>query len=125
VTSFEECVFLVFERLGLGRPPAAYVADVVALNRAAAEWHETPEAQGLGFLEFDLPDLLAPGGVVLTGDLCNAIPQGWAKNKAAGAFLGFIDARTGYRCTLLQLQVVLLIQQAAQEGKVNAGGGQS
>ena len=116
----------MFQRIGLGTPPEAYVDDVVALNRAAAEWHAQPDAARHGFLEFDLPDLLG-SATIATGNLPNAIAIGWAKNEAAKAFVLYIDQRTNYVSTLLMLQIVLLIQQLAQDSRtrsrVNSAGG--
>jgi hypothetical protein len=122
MSDFRQVVCAVFNRIGMGTPPASYVDDVVALNRAAAEWHAQPNAGGYGFLEFDLPDLL-DAGTIQTGNLPDAIAIGWAKNAAAKAFVLFIDERTNYRATLLMLQIVLLIQQLAQQSRVNSTGG--
>jgi hypothetical protein len=122
VTEFGKCVVLVMERLGLDAPPESYIVDVERLNEACAEWHRQPGPLRGGFLKFDLPDLLAPGPLI-TGNLPDAITHGWAANDAAKAFIRFVDERSGKRATLLMLQIVLLLQQAAQDKPVNAGGG--
>jgi hypothetical protein len=118
---FREAAAFVFKRLLGEVPPDSYLADLEALNDAASEWHKLPEAKRLGFLYFEMPDLFE--GVVQTGNLPSAISEGWAKNDAAKAFVSYIDERTGKRATLLMLQVIVLIQQAVQERKVNAAGG--
>lgn len=121
-TQFREAAMFVFKRVIGEVPPDSYLTDLEALNDAAGEWHKLPEAKRLGFLYFDMPDLLN-GEVVQTGNLPSAISEGWAKNDAAKAFVTYIDERTGKRATLLMLQVIILIQQAVQDRKVNAGGG--
>jgi hypothetical protein len=112
----------VFERVGLYAPPAAYLDDLQRMNDAASEWHRDPERLALGFLHFDLPDLLA--GNIVTGNLDAAEQHGWCLNEAARNFVRFIDERSGRRGTLLMLQVILLLQQAVQTN-VNAAGGES
>lgn len=122
MTEFGKCVVMVLERLGMAGAPESYIADVERLNEACAEWHRQPDALRGGFLKFDLPDLLS--GTIVTGNLPQAIAQGWAANDAAKAFVRFIDERSGHQATLLMLQIVLVLQQAVQENKpVNAGGG--
>jgi hypothetical protein len=124
MTEFGQCVVLVLERIGMAGAPPAYIADVERLNEACAEWHRQPDAVRGGFLKFDLPDLLEPGAPLVTGNLPEAITYGWAANDAAKAFIRFVDERSGSQATLLMLQIVLLLQQAVQEGKaVNAAGG--
>jgi hypothetical protein len=117
---FRECVCLVFESIGLDRPMAGYLDDLERVNNAAAEWHDDPTRRALGFLHFDMPDLLA--GEVVTGSLCAAETAGWCLNDAARDFVRFVDERSGRRGTLLMLQVILLLQQAVQTN-VNAAGG--
>lgn len=120
MSEFRKCVALLFERLGMDRPAELYLDDVEALNRAAAEWHRSGARAPL---HFELPDLLA--GELVTGNLNHAERAGWCGNQAAKNFVAFCDERTGHRCTLLMLQIVLLLQQAAQAGRVNARGGTS
>ncbi len=125
MTRFGECALLVLERIGLGGDvPESYLLDLEKLNEAAAAWQRQPDALRLGFLEFDLPDLLG-GEQIVTGNLPEAISLGWAKNDAAKAFVRFIDARSGRRATLLQLQIILVLQEAMQTKNVNAAGGEA
>jgi hypothetical protein len=113
---FREAAAFVLKTVLGTVPPAAYLADLEALNEAAGEWAQQPEAQRLGFLEFEVPDFF--GGVVQTGNLPEAISQGWTRNEAAKAFVLYIDERTGRRGTLLMLQVIILLQQAVNAGRV-------
>lgn len=123
MTEFRLCALAVFERLGVGKPPDAYLDDLQRLQDACSEWHRLPDERRGGFLEFELPDLLGGGGVQ-TGNLPAAIDFGWAKNDAAKDFVRFVDERSGKRATLLMLQVVFLIQEAVQAGQqVNTTGG--
>jgi hypothetical protein len=124
VSDFRSIVGLLFERLGFERPAPAYLDDVAKLNAACAAWQVDPAHLAMGALAFDVPDLLN-GGVVMTGNLLAAIDHGWATNDAARAFIRYVDELTGRRCTLLQFQVVLVIQELVQQAKVNAGGGRA
>jgi len=115
--AFRRCVAAVFEKLGLPQPEPAYVRDLEALDEACAAWHRE---RNLGPLLFTLPEL---GPALVTGNLDQADDAGFLGNEAARDFVRFVDCRTGYRCTLLMLQVCLTIQLAVQENKVNAAGG--
>lgn len=119
-SGFRDLVVHVFHRLGMERPAEAYIDDVESLNKAATEWHKANSNQPL---HFEVPNLLE--GALVTGDLCVAETCGICANEHAKAFVRFVDERTGYRCTILMLQIVILIQQAAQETRVNAATGGS
>lgn len=120
--AFRECVCLVLARLGLAEPPPGYLDDVEALQRAGTEWHRLHAAE-LGFIHLELPNEALGGSAIVTGNLCDAVPAGWAANEAARHFIRFIDERTGRRCTLLMLQVLIILQEAAAGRRVNAKGG--
>lgn len=120
--AFRECVCLVLARLGLGEPHAEYLEDVENLQRAATEWHRLHAAK-MGFIHLVLPDDALSSSAIVTGNLCDAVPAGWAANDAARHFVEFIDERTGRRCTLLMLQVLVILQEAVARPKVNASGG--
>jgi len=120
VSPFREAVLLVLKELaGIDDPPAAYLEDIERLQRAASAWHRLHSAER-GPLQFRVPDLRT--GTLVTGNLDLAIPSGWAGNDATRHFLRFLDEQTERRCTLLMLQVLILIQQAAGPG-VNSRGG--
>jgi hypothetical protein len=127
VTPFQECVCLVFARLGLGPTPPKYLDDIESVQRAASEWHRLPEHERDGFPEFALPDLLS--GALQTGNLDDAERFGWTRNEAARRFVRYVDKHSGCRGTLLMLQVIMLLQQIISETsgtpEVNARGGGS
>lgn len=120
--AFRECVCFVLARLGLAKPDPDYLDDVENLQRAATEWHRLHAAK-LGFIHLELPSAALSAGAIVTGNLCDAVPNGWAANDAAKHFVRFIDERTGRRCTLLMFQVLIILQDAAAARRVNARGG--
>jgi hypothetical protein len=119
VSNLGDAVALIFQRLGFEPPPPAYIADMQKLNDAAAEWHKANRGRPV---LFNVPDLLS--GQVVTGNLDAAELHGWTGNAAARDFVRYVDERSGRVGTLLMLQVLIVIQEAVQARRVNAGGGE-
>lgn len=121
--SFKECALLVLKHMGMGEPPPQYLEDLYQLQLAGNAWHREHGAR-LGFLHFAFPESVLEGSALITGDLCNAISAGWCGNEAARHFVDYIDERTGRKCTLLQLQVLMVLQRLVNKSPpVNAPGG--
>lgn len=122
-SAFRECVRLVLDSLGMGEAPEVYLDDVEKLQEAATTWYRDHYPTH-GALQLALPSEAVRRNVVMTGNLCDAIPLGWAANDAAHHFISFIDERTGKRCTLLMLQILVILQHATRP-VVNASGGKA
>lgn len=121
IISFQEAASLVLQKLyGVTDPGEDYLAGIERLDEACADWHRE-RAPKFGFLELHLPD----PRVGLIGTLDAAGQYGLCGNAAARDFLRFIDCRTSHRCTLMQLQVVIALQDITRgcKGVVNASGG--
>lgn len=118
---FRECVRTVTDHMGMDCPDS-YIADIEMLNEACADWHRE-RAPKMGFIKLVLPDLTR--STMVTGNLDQAIPAGWCGNEAARDLIRYIDDKTAHRCTLLMLQILVLIQTAIKEPGtfVNASGG--
>lgn len=104
--TFTDAARALLDEIGFA-PPDDYVRDLEALNEACAacfrECNRGPIA--LGF-----PELLENGNVY-AGNLDTAISAGFCHNEAAKHFIECIDRRTGRRCSIMQMQILIRLQE--------------
>jgi len=118
------CVDQILSALGVVSepPPDEYLDALEQLNTACVDWFRE-RAPKFGFLQINLPEL-RPDLPLVTGPLSAAAVH-WAGNLAARDFFEYIDRQTQQKCTLLQFQVLRLMQEAHAGAEVNASGGAS
>lgn len=120
MTALRELLILFFERLGFGPVAESYLDCIERLNEACGAWYREHPGKAP---EWNLPEQFGP--VLVSGGLDAAEVSGLCRNGNALEFVRFIDQRTNYEGTLLQLQVLLMIQWWNSQAKINSDGGQA
>jgi hypothetical protein len=93
-------------------PPDDYLRALVLLNDACVSWFKERAPQ-FGFLKVKIPELKKHLPIV-TGPLSAAAVH-WSGNEAAFDFFEYIDRKTLHRCSLLQFQILSLLQYVNSE----------
>lgn len=114
----------ILKFVGLGDPDIddGYLDSLERLNDACVQWFRD-RAPAFGFLHMQLPPFERDAPIV-TGPL-SAAAEAWCCNAAAKDFFQYIDRETGHVCSLLQFQILRLMQEINAEAEVNAPHGGS
>lgn len=120
--SFRENALAMLALCGMDDPPEGYMRNLEALDSACAKaWQEMQGQHPV----FNLPQLPFKSTTtpLYAGPLNLAVK--WCGNDAARKFVERADELSGRRCSIFMLQILLALQTAYQDSKVNAKGGES